>query len=184
MENVELQPVCISCGKVMPGSYIHRKYCSASCKSKWRRDHGPKGKVNTHNCRICGKEILLKSGQGNKWLCSDRCRTESNTRSVRTFHERRPKQEAIYRHRAKLKLEPDSNAIRFRKLNPDAPRECESCGENRVLEVSHKPGYERIGSRRSSRNCKWPEMVWVLCPTCHRLIDRMNYDPAELGLKL
>jgi hypothetical protein len=29
---------------------------------------------------------------------------------------------------------------------------------------------------------RWPEKVWVLCPTCHRLLDRMNYSPSELGL--
>jgi len=25
-------------------------------------------------------------------------------------------------------------------------------------------------------------MVWVLCPTCHALLDRMHYPPEELGL--
>ena len=25
--------------------------------------------------------------------------------------------------------------------------------------------------------------TWVLCPTCHRLLDRMNYTLEELGLK-
>jgi hypothetical protein len=31
-------------------------------------------------------------------------------------------------------------------------------------------------------NMQWPEMVWVLCPTCHRLLDRMHYPPTDLGL--
>ena len=64
-------------------------------------------------------------------------------------------------------------------LNPDAPKFCQSCAETRVLEIAHKPGHERFGERRNNGNQKWPEKVWVLCPTCHRLLDRMHYDPVE-----
>jgi hypothetical protein len=59
---------------------------------------------------------------------------------------------------------------------------CESCGEGRVLDVAHKPHARRYGAWRSAQNCKWPDMVWILCPTCHALLDRMNYPPEELRL--
>jgi hypothetical protein len=95
-----------------------------------------------------------------------------------------PEKEPIYRKKTKAKQLPDSNLLRFRRHNPDAPKACESCGENRVLDIAHKPGHERNGAWRNSENCKWPEKVWVLCPTCHALLDRMNYAPEELGLTL
>jgi len=84
--------------------------------------------------------------------------------------------------RSKEKQLPDSNLIRFKRWNPNAPDACESCGEDRVIEVAHKPGFERNGAWRKAANSKWPEMVWVLCPTCHSLLDRMHYPPGDLGL--
>jgi endogenous inhibitor of DNA gyrase (YacG/DUF329 family) len=178
-----LQPKCVECDKQLPGSHIHRKYCSQRCKHKWRKKHGPREPVLSHTCRICGAQISIGPGQGNKWLCSVECRRTSNTTSVRTFHQRRPQQEAIYRERTKAKKLPDSNLARFRKTNPNAPHACEACGETRVLDTAHKPTCRRLGAWRSKQNCKWPEMVWVLCPTCHALLDRMHYPPEELGLR-
>lgn len=177
-----MQPHCIECGIEMTGSHIHRKYCSNRCKGMNRKKTGPKHPVSHHDCRICGKIFEIGPGQGNKWLCSAECRKASVAKSVRTFHDRRPQQEAIYRARAKEKRLPDSNLHRFYRTNPDAPRACESCGESRVLDVAHKPGFSRMGAWRSSANCQWPKMVWVLCPTCHALLDRMHYPPTDLGL--
>lgn len=178
----ELQPRCVHCGVAMPGSHIHRKYCSTKCKSRHRKKFGPSGKVPTHDCRICGKTFPINADQGNKWLCSDACRRASNAKSVRVFHLRRPTQEAIYRARSKNKGYRDNATARFYSWNPEAPRSCESCGEDRITEAAHKPSFARLGARRRKDNSKWPEMVWVLCPTCHMLIDRMGYSPAELGL--
>jgi len=178
-----LQPRCVECGRELPGSHIHRKYCSRSCKWKWNKKHGPKKPVASHRCRICGRAIRIGAGQGNKWICSPTCRKASQAKSVRTFHDRRPQQQAIYRARTRLKVGPDGNLKRFYKSNPTAPRACEVCGESRVLDVAHKPDMRRFGEWRNSKNCKWPAMVWVLCPTCHALIDRMHYAPGELGLQ-
>lgn len=177
-----MQPKCVECGVEMTGSHIHRKYCSGRCKARHRKKNGPSEKVTEHDCRMCGKTFPIGPGQGNKWLCSDDCRRASNAKSVRTFHERRPQQEAIYRARTKERHPPDNNVRRFYMWNPDAPRCCEGCGENRVLEVAHKPEFPRLGRGRSKANSQWPKMVWVLCPTCHRLLDRMGYSPEELGL--
>lgn len=167
---------CVQCGTEMPPSHSHRKYCSGKCKAAYRRAHGGGTVEDGHVCRQCGTRFQIGPGQHNKWLCSDKCRRDSNAKSVREFHERRPRMEAVYRARTKEKLPPDSQNLRFYRLNPDAPRACESCGEARVTEIAHKPDHARLGQRRSAANMVWPAMVWVLCPTCHRLLDRMNYS--------
>ena len=174
--------LCVQCNCSMPPSHAHRKYCSGKCKAAYRKTHGGGIAEQGHDCRHCGKHFPIGPGQNNKWLCSDECRRASNAKSVREFHARRPLMESIYRARTKEKLPPDSQNRRFYSLNPNAPRCCEACGESRVTEIAHKPGHERLGQRRSAANMVWPEMVWVLCPTCHRLLDRMNYPPSELGL--
>lgn len=173
---------CIQCDTEMPPSNLTRKYCSFRCKKAYLKVHGG-SLAQGHECRQCGNLFAIGPGQGNKWLCSDACRRASNAASVRNFHERQPLAEAVYRAKTKAKSPPDSRNLRFYRSNPTAPRACQSCGEDRVTEVAHRPGHERLGSHRSSANTKWPEMVWVLCPTCHRLLDRMHYTPEELGLK-
>lgn len=173
---------CIVCEANLLGSAIHRKFCSGRCKATWRRKFGPPKGVKSHNCRNCGKSFSISAQQGNKWLCSIECQRAQNSKHVREFHKRRPLAEAAYRARTKEKMPSDSQNLRFYRNNPDAPRHCESCGESRVTEIAHRPEHKRNGERRSSENMKWPEKVWVLCPTCHRLLDRMNYPPNELGL--
>lgn len=173
---------CLYCGKEMLGSHIGRKYCSRKCKAAYYRTHTAGHITDGHICRTCGKHFPLKSGQGNKWYCSDECRKAAVAKSAREFYLRHPQMEKIYRTRTREKLGPDSNVKRFYKWNPNAPRACESCGETRVLEIAHRPECARIGGYRNKANYKWPEKVWVLCPTCHQLLDRMNYTPAELGL--
>jgi len=178
------KPNCIQCGVEMPDSYTQRKYCSRRCKSKWSKTH-PWGKLSGgHKCRVCGTHIELTKRQANKWICSKECRKKRLTDSIRKFHRVRPERQAEYRKRTRIKCGPDGNLVRFYKWNPNAPRKCESCGETRVLECAHKPDFERTGEGRSKANSQWPKMVWVLCPTCHALIDRMNYSPTELGLSL
>jgi heterodisulfide reductase subunit B len=51
-----------------------------------------------------------------------------------------------------------------------------------VLDIAHKPKYKRKGAWRNVKNTT-PEKIWILCPTCHALIDRKGYDPQQLGLK-
>ena len=175
---------CIQCSCELPAtSPSHRKFCSGRCKARYRKIHCCDGKSGEgHQCRECGALFPIGPGQHNKWLCSDECRRKSAKRSIREFHGRRPQMERIYRARTKERFPIDRIALRFYRLYPDAPRACEACGESRVVEIAHKPNHARFGTRVSSKNLEWPKMVWVLCPTCHELIDRMHYDPAELGL--
>lgn len=174
-------PKCIECKKPVAGHY-HKKYCSQKCKSRYRKSHPNPPATDGHTCRMCGKHFAIKPLQHNKWLCSGACRRASIAKSTRTFKERWPERGNTYRQITKAKRLPEGNLVRFLRTNPNAPRRCEACGEGRVLDVAHKPEHKRNGAWRSADNCKWPDMVWVLCPTCHALIDRMYYPPAELGL--
>lgn len=173
---------CLHCNAAMKAEHLSKKFCSARCKKRYNKSHGRK-RDDGGVCRQCGKLFPRGPGQNAKSICSPECRRARLAESVRTFHLRRPAMEAIYRSRTREKIGPDSSLRRFYLWNQNAPRSCESCGESRVLEVAHKPTSPRLGERRTKLNCKWPELVWVLCPTCHRLLDRMNYSPDELGLK-
>lgn len=71
---------------------------------------------------------------------------------------------------------------RFLRLNPERQRRCEAegCGEARVVEMAHKPFCKRNG--RNPSGYVQGDEVWLLCPTCHRLIDYGIETPASLGL--
>ena len=174
---------CKQCGK--PHLFLRKdgNFCSQKCGASWRWANRP-NPVSEHTCRNCGKVFPIRPDQNQKWTCSNECRRARVAKTVREWHLRNPERESVYRLRSKDKQLPDSNLTRFRRYNPEAPKSCESCGEIRVLDVAHKPGFERNGQWRNSKNCKWPEMVWVLCPTCHALLDRMRYPYSELGLTL
>lgn len=172
---------CRNCGENLSSLHLTKRYCSESCKKAFYKKNGSLAVDGGHECRVCNKWFKIGPGQSNKWLCSEECRKRQNSKQVREFHKNRPEREAVYRNRTKEKI-CDSKARRFYNWNPNAPRYCEACGESRYVEVAHKPEHARIGARRCRENCKWPEMVWVLCPTCHRLIDQKINTPEELGL--
>ncbi len=175
---------CLNCDTLYETKFSKSTYCSQKCGAAYRWKMSPKDTDKPRKCIECDKEFFATPDANQKRICSIECKRIRDSRSVREFHKKNPDKESWYRKRAKDKKLPDSNNIRFYRANPLAPKSCESCGENRVLEVAHKPGYERNGYGRSLANTKWPEMVWVLCPTCHRLHDRMNYSPEELGLSV
>lgn len=177
-----LSKQCVHCGKSYQCRYKNSVYCSQKCGAAFRWKRTPKDTAKPRYCRECGKEFFATPDANQQRLCSQDCRRVRNSRKVREYHAANPDRVTWYRQRAKDKKLPDSNHVRFYRANPSAPRQCESCGEKRVLEIAHKPEYERNGRGRSLSNCQWPVMVWVLCPTCHRLLDRMNYTPEELGL--
>lgn len=173
---------CRQCHTTLDAKHLSKRYCSRSCKNRFYKENPALVNATEHVCRQCGKRFPIGPGQFNKWLCSAECRRAKNTQSVREFHNHRPLQEAIYRRRTREKIGPDSVLRCFYLWNPHATKSCESCGEVRVLDVAYKPSHARLGEPRKSSNCKWPYHVWVLCPTCHALIGRMNYPPIDLGL--
>lgn len=176
---------CAECEIELPAtSPYHRKFCSGRCKRRFRQVHQLDGHShNGHACRTCGVVFPIGAHEHNRWFCSDDCRRKAEKNSIRQFHARRPEMERIYRARTKERFPIDRAATRFYRLNPNAPRACEVCGESRVVDIAHKPQFARCGAPMRTSRMHWPQMVWVLCPTHHALIDRMHYDPAEFGLK-
>lgn len=175
---------CVNCDITYDAKRSTSVYCSQKCGASYRWKLTPKDTDKPRVCPECGNTFYATPIANHKKTCSPECRTKRNSRITREFHLRNPERESIYRQRTRDKQLPDSNNIRFYRAYPNAPRFCESCGESRVLDIAHKPGHERNGAYRNRDNCKWPEKVWVLCPTCHALHDRMNYSYQELGLKL
>lgn len=87
----------------------------------------------------------------------------------------------------------DYNANRYRKYGKDTlynrlqaeyddlPTACECCGEARVVEIAHKPEFSRNGRWRVLSLYK-RHMFWILCPTCHKVLDKRIETPEQMGL--
>jgi len=178
---------CRFCGVSFESDHLMgQAYCSRSCEGKaYRNRHGLRKLKDGRFCKQCGVKFYPVQGENNKQHCSDECSKKSARESRTVFWKKQANPHhkmKEYHRKSRERLGPDSNLKRFYRNNPDAPHECESCGEHRVLDIAHKPGFERNGSWRSVGNTLWPKKTWVLCPTCHALLDRMNYAPQELGL--
>jgi len=159
-----------------------QKFCSDDCKAKFRWQQKKAGKLSARHCRQCGERFEITSrSDANRWHCSNACSVKSARESRSKFYAKNPTKLSEYRKKSRDKRGPDSNLKRFYARHPDAPRKCQSCGEDRVLDIAHKPEHQRNGAWRSSKNTTL-DKVWILCPTCHALLDRMHYDPADLRL--
>jgi hypothetical protein len=178
---------CQFCGKQFLSDHlISQAYCSRSCEGKrYRVSHGLHKLKDGRFCKQCGKHFFpIGTGGNNKQHCSVECSVKSAKESRTKFWKKQKDPNALkksYYDKNREKVGPDGNLKRFYKRHPNAPRSCQSCGENRVLDIAHKPGHKRNGAWRSKENTSL-EKVWILCPTCHALLDRMNYSPSELGL--
>jgi predicted nucleic acid-binding Zn ribbon protein len=172
---------CIVCGKPFEAETPWHKYCSRKCQSqRYRENRGIKLKDGRY-CRQCGKHFYPDIHQQNRQHCSDECAVQSARQSRYKFYERNPQKSFEYYARMRQKHGVDANMKRFLARFPDTPKACQSCGENRVLDIAHKPQFRRNGAWRSKKNTT-PERVWILCPTCHALLDRKHYSPESLGL--
>lgn len=178
---------CVICGKDFDAKTAWHRYCSRACESKnYRNSHGLHKLKDGRFCRQCGKQFFPEGrGGNNKQHCSVECSIQSARESRSKFWERfgdKKKQKmSEYYQKSRDKIGPDGNQKRFYSRYPGVPRSCQSCGEARVLDIAHKNGHARDGAHRSKENTT-VDKVWILCPTCHALLDRMNYDPSALGL--
>ena len=177
---------CVMCGCAFSAKTAWARYCSNECKTKRYRDS--KGYILSDGrfCKQCGRKFYpdFKSG-ANKQHCSSECSKKSARESRSKFWENQKepiKKRNQYYKKSREKIGPDGNLKRFYRRYPDAPKKCQSCGEERVVDIAHKPEFKRNGEWRSVKNTTI-ESVWILCPTCHALLDRMNYTPEELGLR-
>lgn len=174
---------CGLCGKLFAPEKVTVKWCSLECKKDFDdRRQKAKGETIRRFCWQCGKTFPVTSqGDRNRWHCSSECATRSAKESRSKFYYSNPTKDAEYRARSKERRGPDGNLPRLYRRYPDAPRACQACGENRVLDMAHKPEFRRMGAWRTRENSSL-DKIWALCPTCHALLDRMNYSPEELGL--
>jgi len=147
----------------------------------WRNTKGrvlDKGRY----CRQCGKYFIPPRDTGhNKQHCSLECSIKSARESRCKFYKRNPHKVKEYNKKFHDRVGTDNNLLRFYLRYPDAPKKCQSCGEDRVLDIAHKPEHKRNGAWRSKHNTTI-DKVWILCPTCHALLDRKGYTPQQLGL--
>ena len=136
------------------------------------------------NCRHCGKEFTVERTTGhNRQHCSKECARLTQKRNQEKFLKRNPHKPAEYAETRRDQTHRMTLHQRLRKKYPDLPVVCEAqgCEEDRVLDFAHKPAFARNG-RHQTLNLYERHMFWVLCPTCHALIDRAGYEPWKLGL--
>ena len=178
------QKHCIGCNSLFEPTTAWQKFCNQPCKTayRWRTTRNGRATITRH-CRQCGTQIeITNRDDANRYHCSEKCSAQSARESRSKFFKKNPRKAADYYAKTLEKLGPDGNLRRFYARHPNAPHACQSCGESRVLDIAHRPNHSRNGAWRSVENTS-PEKVWILCPTCHALLDRMHYPPSDLGLK-
>lgn len=174
---------CQSCGNAFIAGRPDKKYCSFRCQSREGRKRRGEDLGLTQNgrsCYTCGAHVSITPPACNRRYCSNACAKIAAKKYRRDHARRHPGIRKIYEARRNT---PDTGLVsRLRRRFPELPKSCQACGENRVVEIAHRPEYRRGGAWRKIENSK-PDMVWVLCPTCHKLLDRGICSQEELGLK-
>lgn len=169
---------CNHCGRPFERDRKWKRYCSQKCQAA-----AQKAPVPTRNCKACGKPFLRSGhGDGNRWHCSPECSKVSARKSRAAFRALRPEREPVYRAAQRAKQRRDTPLERLWRRWPWLPRACEACGESRVLDIAHRPEHARKGAWSVKSNCT-PEKIWILCPTCHALLDRLRYNAEQLGMR-
>lgn len=175
-EGVATSP-CALCSKEFKQRVRHHRFCSESCRSKFRR----RGMGIQRACRVCEAPFVIRDDHAsNRQHCSPACSRESARRSRIKFAKEKPERTRAHREKAK-KTEAGTVLERLCRKYPWLPRACESCGERRVLDIAHRPEFKRNGAWRVYGNTR-PHHIWILCPTCHALLDRLGMEPEALGL--
>jgi hypothetical protein len=161
-----------------------RKYCSKACYEKSRLERN-RIIVKPRPCAQC-RNIFTPSALAKNRniiiLCSDICRGEYRRAYAKRWNKNNPEARDSYYKKAAAKFGVDKPLKRLWRVFPDMPRYCEGCGDDRVLDIAHKPYAKRNGARRTRKNTN-PDTVWILCPTCHALLDRKGWSPTEVGIK-
>lgn len=172
---------CKSCGVDFMPKVRWQLYCSDKCHTSFNNNLKKVSlddEKRTRFCKRCGTKFLYGDGQMAKQHCSDKCSSDS-ARLSRTKYSKVPIN--IEKKRTNERKRKIGNIERVYNRYPELPKSCQSCGESRVLDIAHKPEFRRNGAWRSASNCT-PEKIWILCPTCHALLDRKHYAPESLGL--
>lgn len=171
---------CAECAVSFIRDVRNKRYCGSPCRLA---AHAKRHNLPPHRtCRQCGSGFHRQGrGQSNKWYCSAECARLGARRARAEFSKKRPERDAIYRDRQRAKKRRDTALERLWRKYPWMPRACEACGESRVLDLAHRPEHARRGAWKTMSNTT-PEKIWVLCPRCHALLDRLGFTEAQLGI--
>ena len=185
------QHTCIICDSPYEAKVPHQNYCSPACRnvSVLRKNKERNQSLTVEEwqsrkryCLWCGMEFQLRNKDANNTqYCSSGCRSTGYKQRQAEFYERNP---GIMKQYNRKRVETHGRKtllLRLYKRFPDLPTACESCGESRVLDLAHKPEHARNGAARTLRLYQ-RHMFWVLCPTCHALLDRLKTPPDNMGL--
>jgi len=182
LKNIDKRVIhCKYCGVDFLPNTRPQLYCSNKCRDSFfngLKSIAKQGNQKIRHCKRCGSQFEYGKEQKNKQHCGIECSLKS-ARLSRTKYQKIPIN--ITKKRDSERKRQIGNKERVFNRYPDLPRACQSCGEDRVIDIAHRPEFKRNGAWRSVANCS-PEKIWILCPTCHALIDRMHYDPKTLGL--
>lgn len=169
---------CLICGKKFEAKTAWHKYCSRRCASKKQRNEKGYKLSDGRFCRQCGKKFIPSLEEQNRQHCSGECARLSAKASRQKFYINNPERVKEYRSR-----QPQLSKLdRLYKKYPELPIVCEFCGENRIVEIAHKPDYKRNGAWFRIKDTT-PKTIWILCPTCHNLLDKKGYTPEQLCKK-
>jgi hypothetical protein len=172
---------CTDCGDQFQAVRPDKRYCSSTCQARaGRRRRGEQTDATKAgaDCQWCGQHFDITPPSTNQRHCSDECSREAARKQRREFYRKNPERRKVYNSRRPYR---DVRIARLRRRYDDIPTSCESCGEKRVLEVAHRPEYARKGAGRSVKNSQ-RHMFWILCPTCHKLLDYEICSQEELRL--
>jgi hypothetical protein len=173
---------CGQCAAPFKAIRPDKKWCSPYCAARAGRIRRKEHKGITdggRDCLRCGTHFEILPPNCNSRYCSTGCAIEA-ARELRRIWARReyPKRRAQYEAARDFK---DTALNRLKRRYPAMPNACEACGESRILEIAHKPEFQRNGAWRLASNTQG-HMVWILCPTCHKLLDRGICTREQLGL--
>jgi hypothetical protein len=174
---------CQRCGGRFTAQRSTRKWCDV-CQTRVK-DTNPRVLI----CGTCEAPFGAERdivGRGRRY-CTPECsvaaarksRTESRKRIANGEPRRYGGRPPLLTAEDAAKRKREGVQARWFRKNPHRKRECEACGEARVVELAHKTW--RNGAWRSLANTG-PDDVWVLCPTCHRVLDYGIQTVDELGL--
>lgn len=174
---------CGQCSASFRAIRPDKKWCSNRCAGRAGRIRRQEHKGTTdggRDCLRCKSHFDIVPPDCNRRYCSTDCATAA-AREHRKIWARReyPKRRAQYEAKRAFK---DTALNRLGRRYPEIPKACESCGENRILEIAHRPQFKRNGAWRLASNTQG-HMVWILCPTCHKLLDRGICSAEQLGLR-
>lgn len=175
--------LCRECGSAFRAKRPDKRYCTQHCTGKAARTRrGEQSNITAagRDCGQCQRHFEITPPDTNQRYCSPDCARNSAKQQRRVWHKANPTKQKSYNSNR-----PDRTwglVARLRRRHPNLPTSCQSCGESRVLELAHRPGFKRNGAYRIMKNTQ-PHMIWVLCPTCHKLLDRGICTQTALGLK-